>query len=113
MVINISKALWTGTKVMWFVLGVLVLSVTLYAFDGKPNSDIWIFLTWSMLVLSFPASFMVSLVHMILGKAFAITIETTYVSLTLEWSLYYALGYFQWFKLMPYIIDKFRSLKES
>lgn len=93
-------------KVSWIGIAVVALLVTLYGFDGKTNSDIWIVLTWSMLVLSFPASLIVSLAHMALGAGFSITVETSYLSLTLEWAVYFALGYIQWFKLLPYLISK-------
>ena len=106
MCMKILKALWIGTTVS-------VLAVTLYSFDGKPNSDIWIFLTWLMLTLSFPAALVVSLVHMVLGAGFSITIKTSYLSLALEWAGYFVLGYLQWFKLMPYLITKLRALRKK
>ena len=99
---KIVKALWIGATVF-------VLLVTLYAFDGEPNSDIWIFLTWLMLILSFPAGLVVSLVHMVLGVGFSITIKTSYLSLAFEWGGYFVLGYLQWFKLAPWMIGKVRA----
>ena len=100
-------------KVLWFVAALCVLLVTLYAFDGKPNSDIWIFLTWMMLILSFPASLAVSLAHMLIGTYFSVTIEASYVSLALEWSAYFALGYIQWFMFLPYLIRKISSIRKQ
>jgi len=44
--VGIAKAAWIG-------IAIVALLVTLYGFDGKTNSEIWIVLTWSMLVLSF------------------------------------------------------------
>lgn len=99
-------------KASWFIATLSVLFVTLYAFDGKPNSDIWIFLTWIMLILSFPASLVISLVHIALGH-FSVTIDTTYISLTFEWAVYFTLGYVQWFKLLPYIVHKIRERKKG
>lgn len=104
MIMIIIKALWIGATV-------LVLAFTLYAFDGKSNSDIWIFLTWLMLILSFPVALVVSLVHMVLGVVFSITIKTSYLSLALEWAGYFVLGYLQWFKLVPHFLSKLRALK--
>ncbi|MGH8769052.1 MAG: hypothetical protein ACREVT_12855 [Burkholderiales bacterium] len=97
------------TKAIWITLAVIVLFVTLYAFDGKTNSDIWIFLTWSMLILSFPASLIVSLVHMALGVGFSITIKTSYLSLAIEWTAYFILGYWQWFVLLPWLWRKWKT----
>ena len=62
-------------KVLWLIAAFAVLFVTLCAFDGKPYSDVWIFLTWMMLILSFPASLAVSLAHMLIGTYFSVTIE--------------------------------------
>ena len=100
--VGIAKAAWIG-------IGVVALLVTLYGFDGKTNSDIWIVLTWSMLVLSFPASLIVSLVHMALGVGFAITIKTSYLSLAIEWAAYFVLGYWQWFVLLPWLWRKWKT----
>ena len=98
MIIKVLKALWIGATVF-------VLAVTLYAFDGKPNSDIWIFLTWLMLILSFPAGLVGSLVYSVLGVNFS------YLSLALMWAGYFVLGYLQWFKLVPYLIAKLRTVR--
>ena len=95
---KVLKALWIGATVF-------VLAVTLYAFDGKPNSDIWIFLTWLMLILSFPAGLVGSLVYSVLGVNFS------YLSLALMWAGYFVLGYLQWFKLVPYLIAKLRTVR--
>jgi len=103
MIMKIIKALWIGAAVF-------VLFVTLYGFDGKPYSDFWILSTWLMLILSFPAGLVVSLVHMALGTGFSITVKTSYLSLVLEWVVYFVLGYLQWFKLLPYLISKLRGL---
>lgn len=100
---KIIKALWVGAALF-------VLFVTLYAYDEKPFSDIWIFLTWIMLILSFPAGLMVSAAHYALSVGFAITIKTSYLSLTLEWIAYFVLGCLQWFKLAPYLFVKLRDL---
>jgi hypothetical protein len=105
------KILFTTVKAIWIFISALVLSVTLYAYDGKTNSDIWIFLTWLMLPLSFPASLLVSLSHMLLAKLFSITITTTYVSLLVEWLAYFCLGYFQWFVLIPNLLRRIRIQK--
>lgn len=92
-------------KVLWVVATLCVLFVTLYAFDGDPNSDIWIFLTWLMLIFSFPAGLLASLLYSVLGVNFS------YLSLALMWGGYFIIGYLQWFKLVPYLVGKLRALK--
>lgn len=92
-----------------------MLFVTLYAFDGKPNSDIGIFSGWSMLFLSFPASLIYasffSVVAIITETFFSTPIPTTYLTLTIDWVAFFALGYLQWFKLFPYVVTKLRGSK--
>jgi hypothetical protein len=102
MILKILKALWIGAAVFVF-------AVTLYAFDGKPNSDIGVFFAWYMLFLSFPSGLLVSLVHAALDEGLSITIETSYLSFVLDWVGFFALGYLQWFKLVPYFISKLRT----
>jgi hypothetical protein len=103
---KIIKALWIGAIS-------LVLLVTLYSFDGKPNSDIGVFLAWSGLLLSFPAGLVVSLTHVALYKFFSISIETSHLSLVLDWAGFFILGYLQWFKLVPYLVTKIRARKKT
>ena len=102
-------------KTLWFGASIFVLCVTLYAFDGKPNSDIGIFFAWCMLFLSFPSGLLVSLVHMTLYDGFSVAVETSYLSLVLDWVGFLVLGYLQWFKLLPYLITtllRFRKKPE-
>lgn len=103
---RIIKALWIGAMVV-------VLCITLYAFDGKPNSDIGIFLVWSGLFLSFPVGLLVPLVHVVLYESFSIAIETSYLSLVLDWLGFCIVGYLQWFMFAPYLIGKLRSFKQA
>ncbi len=98
-------------KSLWVVATLIVLFVTLYAFDGQSFSDIWVFLTWGMLILSFPLSLVVSLVHYILGDWFSITIQTSYLSLGIEWTIYFVLGYVQWFVSLPQLWSKWKARK--
>lgn len=96
-------------KAGWTAIAVVALLVMLYGFDGKTDSDIWIILTWSMLVLSFPASLLVSLVRMVLPMA----IGTSYLSLVTEWAAYFALGHWQWFVLLPWLWRKWKTRRVS
>ena len=102
MILKIIKSLWIAATVF-------VLAVTLYAYDGKPNSDIGIFFAWCMLFLSFPVGLLVSLAHVALYDGLSVTIETSYLSFIVDWLGFFVLGYLQWFKLVPYLIDKLRA----
>ena len=104
MIFKIVKATWIG-------VAILVLLVTLYAFDGNPSNDIGIFFVWSMMILSFPSGLIVSLMHVVLYEYFSITIPQAYLSLTLSWVGFFILGYLQWFTFVPYLIRKLHTLK--
>ena len=106
MVANVVRALWIAASLF-------VLVVTIYFYDGKPLSDIWIFLTWLMLILSFPAGLVVSVAHYALGSTFSITVETSYLSLALEWLVYFVLGYLQWFVLLPWLWRKWKARRAN
>ncbi len=106
MVSKLVRAIWVGATIF-------VLAITLYAFDGKPNSDIGIFFAWCMLILSFPGGLLVPLAHVALFDGLSIAVETSYLSLVLDWVGFFALGYIQWFKLAPYLIVKFRALMKK
>ena len=97
MPIKIGQALWAGTKAAWIGVAVLILLMALYPFKGDPNGESWIVLILLMHYLTFPAGVLVSLGRMVLQTYFSIRIETTYLSLAIEWSMYFALGYIQWF----------------
>lgn len=96
-------------KIIWVAGAFFVLLLTLTGYDGEPFSDIWILLTWFMLCLSFPAGLAVSAVHYALGHIFSVTIQTSYLSLWLEWLVYFFLGYFQWFLVLPWLWRKWKA----
>jgi hypothetical protein len=100
--VGIAKAAWIG-------IAVVVLLVTLSGFDGYGNGDIWIFLTWAMLVLAFPVGLVISLAHVVLDLGFSITIGPSYFSLVIEWLAYFGLGYAQWFVLLPWLWRKWKA----
>lgn len=99
-------------KAGWAVLGVVILGFTLYRFDGRPNSDIAVFLGWAMLVHSFPVGLIVSLlfagISYVLYNVFSINMMVGYLYLLVVWLIFFAAGYVQWFKLIPSLIAKFQ-----
>jgi len=96
-------------KILWMILSVLVLLISLYSYDGSQNSDIGIFYSWSMLILSFPAGLIVSALYVVMYDVFSIVIQTSYLSIIIDWSLFFILGYLQWFVLIPALIKKYKS----
>ena len=102
-------------KLFWTAVSLIVLLITLYKFDGKPNSDIEVFLIWSMLVLSFPTGLLYLLLAALLVHSaeilFGFTLATSYISMLVTWSALFVLGYFQWFKLVPFLWEKIKRRK--
>jgi len=90
-------------KALWTMLAVIVLAVALYGYNGKPDSDIGIFLIWSMLILAFPSSVIVALLltglSIVTEKLFSKTIPTSYWWIVVTWLCFFAAGYWQWFVL--------------
>ncbi|HXM83988.1 MAG TPA: hypothetical protein VN929_18990 [Burkholderiales bacterium] len=105
--VRIAKAAWLG-------VAVAALLITLYAFDGRPNSDIGIFLAWFTLVLAFPISLLVALlftgVAIAAEKLFSAVIPESYLLLLVNWVCFIAAGYWQWFVLLPWLWRKWKTL---
>jgi len=104
-------------KGVWFTLTVLVLFVSLYGFDGKPNSDIGVFFVWSMLILAFPSSLLVALfftgLSIAVDELFSAVIPTSYWSLSVGWICFLIAGYWQWFVLLPWLWRKWKTRRTA
>jgi hypothetical protein len=70
------------------------------------------FLGWAMLVYAFPVGLIVSLlfagISYLLYNSFSVDVKVGYLYLLVVWLVFFAAGYFQWFKLLPSLIAKFR-----
>ncbi len=106
MIMKIIKALWIGATV-------LVIAITLYAFDGTSDSDIGIFFAWCMLALAFPGGLLIPLVHVVLYDGLSIMVMTSYLSFVLDWAGFFVLGYLQWFMLLPWLWRKWKGRRAS
>jgi hypothetical protein len=113
----IPKVLLKIAKVAWITLTVLVLFVSLYGFDAKPNSDIGIFFVWSMLILAFPSSLLVALfftgLSIAIDELFSAVIPTSYWSLSVGWVCFFVAGYWQWFVLLPWLWRKWKTRRTA
>jgi len=91
-----------------------ILLFTLYKFSENPGTDADFVLVWSMTGLSFPSSVLViygyGSLSIYLSEAFSLQMKNSYASLTLLWLLFFAIGYLQWFKLVPLTI---RAVKRA
>ena len=104
-------------RAIWILLAVIVLFMTLYSFDGKPNSDIGIFLAGSMLTLAFPISFLVVLlfvgVSIAVEQLFSVVSQTSYLSILVSWACLFTAGYWQWFVLLPWLWRKWKARRAA
>jgi hypothetical protein len=104
-------------KMLWLLVCVSVLSVTLYHFDGKPNSDVDDFQIHSMLALSFPISYLVAGLYAVslslVDRFYAVQIPTSYLELSITWLGFTVAGFVQWFKLLPWCISRVRDRKNK
>jgi hypothetical protein len=106
-----------AAKIGWIFLTLVVLGITLYGFDGKPNSDISIVLLWSMLLLAFPISILVALllagisifIELLVGRV----VPTSYWWIITCWLCFFAAGYWQWFVMAPWSWRKLAARKAS
>ncbi len=105
--------LFKTSRALWVVLAVLVLVVVLRGFDGRPNSDIEEVLAWTMLPLGFPSSLLFpaafagyASAREALGQG---PVVVTYLSLVVSWAVLFALGFIQWFVLVPALVRRLRA----
>ena len=100
--------------ILWGLAGLFVLVFTLYAYSPGPNSDIGGLFLWCMLALTFPmglgvAGLSAALVSILEsnGSSLLEAIPPA-VGIVLVWVGFCAVGYYQWFKLIPWLWKKFR-----
>jgi hypothetical protein len=103
-------------KVLWIALCIVILATTLSKFDQRPDSDIADFLVWGMLVLTVPSGILAMLLYAgfayALHNTFAVTVPTTYSTLSVTWLLYFVVGYVQWFYLLPRLVARMRRKQD-
>ena len=65
-----------------------------------------------MLILSFPSGYLaggaLGIAEMSLEKLFHVVIPNNRLTLAATWSLFFAVGYFQWFVFVPYLRRRLR-----
>ena len=101
---------------LWVSLTVSVLVLSLYYYDGKPNSDIDVFLIWSMIVLTLPFGILIALLlggfYYFCFYLFSVTFHSSYFHLLVTWTVFFLAGYLQWVKLFPYFVNKVPQVRK-
>ncbi|MFT3664281.1 hypothetical protein [Piscinibacter sp.] len=99
---------------VWLVLCCAVLSLTLYAYEPGPRSDAGVLFAWAMLALTFPSGLLVSgsiaiLANINDGTLLALINDAPpWIGFTILWLAFCAIGYLQWFRLIPWFWRKLR-----
>ena len=105
------------SKWIWGASSMSVLLTTLYFYDGKPNSDADILLAYGMLALSFPAGLIISAIVGVAGyvvfSTYGYVVQTSYWSILLTWLIFFVVGYWQWFRLVPWLIRRIKGRNHS
>ena len=100
-------------KIIWVVACVLVLLMAFWFFDGKSNSDTDIFLVYAMNLLTFPIGLicttLIFYVLKIVYDFFSIQIVSSYLSIFFFWIIFFFSGYYQYFKVLPFL----RNIKRN
>lgn len=112
-----SNRAFVAAKWLWIACSVAVLVLVLYSYDGKPNSDADVLLAYGMMTLAFPLSLILSTIVGAVGYvAYSMNgyvMHTNYWSIALTWVCFFAIGYWQWFKLLPWIIRRIRERRKA
>lgn len=99
-------------RAAWISLCVAV--IIFVSSTGDPNHpdayrDSGIILAYSMLTLSFPIGFVAAFLLAGIDYLFGFGKLGFYISNFIAWFGFLILGYLQWFKLVPYLINKLRK----
>ncbi len=89
----------------WLAAAFGILVYALVVFDSAENRDVDIVLAWVMMTLSFPGSLLCAIAYggilAALDVLFGIEIGATRAVMAATWVGLFAVGYFQWFYLLP------------
>lgn len=103
-----AQVLLRVSRALWLLSAVGVLVGTLAGFDGRPNSDIEEVLAWTMVTLGFPLSLVYPVIFAVFADIRAAMgsspLATSYMTLVLSWCALFALGYAQWFRVVPALV---------
>lgn len=100
------------SKITWVCLSITVVGIVLTnVSEHQPTSyrDAEIVYAYCMLTLSFPGGFLAPIFLSGIGYLWNFENAGVYVSIFVSWLAFFLLGYFQWFKLFPWIIGKYHT----
>ncbi len=104
---------------VWIAVCVLLLLFILHELSDPENKDTQFVLGYGMLVLTFPSFFLVAyLLTFIYASGFVLSASAasappTRLEFFLTWLGFFAIGYFQWFVCIPYLLKTIENLAAS
>jgi hypothetical protein len=100
-------------RAVWLILAVvcLIFALAISAQDiPSAQKDASTVLTFTVLALSFPLGLLGALIVSAVSQSMG---QPSVVSLVVIWLLFVALGYLQWFKLVPWAVRRIRERKQA
>jgi len=100
----------TYITIAWIVVCLGVLGISFVGCSLPENRDNPIALTWAMLALGFPSSLLVAFFLALLPDVLP---SSSCWGLLIMWSVFFVPGYFQWFRLVPFLANRLKNRKYS
>lgn len=103
------------SRILWLLASVAVWAITLYAYDPATAKDADLILVYGMFVLAFPSGFLVAAFIALLAYVEEGTgvpmLNANYGrgAITLMWLCFVVVGYLQWFRLLPWLVEMRRA----
>jgi len=103
-------------KIGWMCLSLYVVMLVMYIagsghIDAQMGAEI--VFAYSMLIMSFPVGFLAPFGVTALDQLLNIGTLGVYTSIVVVWLLYTILGYLQWFKIVPWVIEWIMTQKSK
>jgi hypothetical protein len=94
-------------KVVWIIVFLVIYLLTVLSFLGGANNELLVFADGLMLCFVFPVGYLLELslsgFYYFLYAKYKIVVPSNWLFFTLEWVLFFTVGYLQWFVLIPYL----------
>ena len=102
-------------RILWIIASIAMLIVTLLFYNPTLGRDADLLMVYGMLFLCFPSGFLVAGLFASLAileeslKIPFLNMDYGSMSIFIIWFCFFVVGYIQWFKLLPFLIDKWQS----
>jgi hypothetical protein len=112
-----KNKVWKIIKIIWVVLSVLIFLWTSFTYLQALKSDSWEpseVMVYLMLWITFPIGYLLgdalSHINFFLYSNYKFVWPNNYFIFTMSWLLFFVVGYFQWFVVVPYLFGLARKV---